>query len=54
MIYKKLGNSGLKVSALALGSGMSTVGEKVDAKTFEGIMAVAFEKGVNLFDTAEN
>jgi voltage-dependent potassium channel beta subunit len=54
MIYKNLGNSGLKVSALALGSGMSTVGEKVDSKTFEGIMELAFEKGVNLLDTAEN
>ncbi|MNT01302.1 L-glyceraldehyde 3-phosphate reductase [compost metagenome] len=33
---------------------MSTVGEKVDPQTFEGILRLAFEKGVNLIDTAEN
>lgn len=54
MIYKNLGNSGLKVSALALGSGMSTLGEKVDSQTYEAILQAAFEKGVNLIDTAEN
>lgn len=54
MIYRNLGKSGLKVSALSLGTGMSTVGEKVDAKTFEGLLRLAFEKGVNLIDTAEN
>ena len=52
MQYRKVGRSGLKISAAALGTGFfgSHTGE-ADANK---IMDIAFEKGINLFDTANS
>ncbi|TXK83815.1 aldo/keto reductase family protein [Paenibacillus sp. N3.4] len=51
MQYRRLGNSGLKVSELSLGSWL-TYGGAVDSKQSELIIDKAYELGINLFDTA--
>jgi len=52
MQYRNLGRSGLKVSAVGLGSWL-TFGGAVDGETAGRLVADAFELGVNLFDTAD-
>lgn len=52
MIYRRLGKSGLKVSALSVGSWL-TFGQTVDDETTAAIMKTAYEAGVNFFDGAE-
>ncbi|HEU4418991.1 MAG TPA: aldo/keto reductase family protein, partial [Planctomycetota bacterium] len=52
MLYRNVGSSGLKVSAVGLGSWL-TIGHSVDAKSTSRLVAAAFERGVNLFDTAD-
>ncbi|KXN66300.1 Aldo/keto reductase [Conidiobolus coronatus NRRL 28638] len=52
MIYRRLGNSGLKVSVMSLGAWM-TLSDPVDQDLFDRIMKTAFENGVNFFDNAE-
>jgi aryl-alcohol dehydrogenase-like predicted oxidoreductase len=50
MQYRKLGNSGLKVSAIGLGT--NRFGSKVDENGVVEIMAAAMDEGINFFDTA--
>jgi voltage-dependent potassium channel beta subunit len=50
--YRRLGRSGLLVSALSLGS-WTTYGKQVGADVAEACVTAAWEAGVNLFDTAE-
>jgi voltage-dependent potassium channel beta subunit len=52
MQYRRLGTSGLEISALSLGSWL-TFGKQIDDATAEKLMAVAYERGVNFFDNAE-
>ncbi|MBE0698052.1 MAG: aldo/keto reductase, partial [Anaerolineaceae bacterium] len=52
MEYRRLGKSGIKVSALSLGAWV-TYGGQVGQDTAEQCMAAAFEHGVNFFDNAE-
>ncbi|RLN95877.1 hypothetical protein BBJ28_00006409 [Nothophytophthora sp. Chile5] len=52
MPYRFLGNSGLLVSKLSLGSWMDH-DEKFTADNWYDLMALAFKHGVNLFDNAE-
>ena len=52
MRYRPLGSSGLKVSVVGLGSWL-TLGNAIDATASERVVAHAFERGVNLFDTAD-
>ncbi len=52
MKYRRLGHSGLKVSALGLGSWL-TLGRSVEADETERMVQSAFDAGVNLFDTAD-
>ncbi len=52
MEYRRVGLSGLQVSALALGT-WATVGERLDVKKTAALFAAAYEHGINLFDTAE-
>lgn len=52
MEYRKLGNSGLQVSALSLGSWL-TFGKQISDATAEKLMVYAYENGVNFFDNAE-
>ncbi len=51
MEYRNLGNSGLKVSEIGLGT--NTFGGKVDQSTSEAIINRAIELGVNYIDTAD-
>ncbi|REH54871.1 aryl-alcohol dehydrogenase-like predicted oxidoreductase [Tenacibaculum gallaicum] len=50
MEYKTLGNSGLKVSTLCLGT--MTFGGEADESTSKAIYQAAKDKGINFFDTA--
>ncbi len=52
MEYRRLGKSGLKVSALSLGSWL-TFGQQIEDKVAEDLMDIAYEGGVNFFDNAE-
>lgn len=52
MEYRRLGKSGLKVSALSLGSWL-TFGQQIADKVAEELMDIAYEGGVNFFDNAE-
>lgn len=52
MIYRTLGRSGLKVSALSIGSWL-TFGQSVDDETTQAIMTSAYDAGINFFDGAE-
>jgi aryl-alcohol dehydrogenase-like predicted oxidoreductase len=52
MEYRRLGNTGLKVSEIALGS-WTTIGGSVDDTEAVRIVRRAFELGINLFDTAD-
>jgi len=52
MEYRFLGKSGLKVSALSLGSWV-TFGKQIDEATASDCMQVAYDHGVNFFDNAE-
>jgi voltage-dependent potassium channel beta subunit len=52
MEYRRLGKSGLHVSALSLGSWL-TFGKQIEDKVAERLMAIAYEHGVNFFDNAE-
>ncbi|MBL8753972.1 MAG: aldo/keto reductase family protein [Planctomycetes bacterium] len=52
MLYRPLGSSGLKVSVVGLGSWL-TVGNAVDEPATRRLVHAAFERGVNLFDTAD-
>jgi aryl-alcohol dehydrogenase-like predicted oxidoreductase len=52
MKYRNLGRSGLKVSSVSLGSWL-TLGNVVDDSGSRRIVHAAFERGVNLFDTAD-
>jgi voltage-dependent potassium channel beta subunit len=53
MDYRRLGHSGLKVSALALGSWI-TFGGALDRGGARRLVARAFDAGISLFDSAEN
>lgn len=55
MQKRKLGNSGLEVSALGMGSMNLSFGTGKAADINDGIQVIrsAFEKGINFFDTAE-
>ena len=50
--YRYLGGSGVKVSAIGLGSWL-TIGNEMDDAASENLVARAFDRGVNLFDTAD-
>ncbi|MFK7806763.1 MAG: potassium channel beta subunit family protein [Saprospiraceae bacterium] len=52
MQYKRLGKSGLQVSALSLGSWL-TFGKQIGDDVAEKLMHTAYDKGVNFFDNAE-
>ena len=51
MRYRRLGHSGLKVSAVGLGG--NNFGRVTDAQTSERIIHRALDLGVNFFDTAD-
>jgi voltage-dependent potassium channel beta subunit len=52
MEYRRLGRSGLKVSALSFGSWV-TFGPQIDTAKAEDCLKTAYDAGVNFFDNAE-
>lgn len=52
MKYRKLGNSGLKLSELSFGSWV-TFNKQVDSKLAEQMFGTCLDSGVNFFDNAE-
>lgn len=52
MEYRRLGKSGLQVSALSLGSWL-TFGNQISDDVADELMSIAYENGVNFFDNAE-
>lgn len=52
MEYRRLGKSGLKVSALSLGSWV-TFGKQVEVNDAKTLLKTAYDAGVNFFDNAE-
>lgn len=52
MEYRRLGKSGLKVSALSYGAWV-TFADQLDARLADECMSVAYDAGVNFFDNAE-
>jgi len=51
MQYRNLGHSGLKVSAIGLGT--NQFGGKVDQPTVHDLLAAALDAGINFIDTAD-
>jgi aryl-alcohol dehydrogenase-like predicted oxidoreductase len=52
MAYRRLGKSGLQVSALSLGSWV-TFGKQIGDPIARKLMHAAYDAGVNFFDNAE-
>jgi len=52
MEYRRLGKSGLQISALSFGSWVS-FSKQINDKTAEELMSIAYDHGVNFFDNAE-
>ena len=53
MNYRRLGKSGLLVSELSLGSWL-TFGNQIEDGVAEKLMHMAYDTGVNFFDTSES
>lgn len=52
MEYRRLGKSGLQVSALSFGTWI-TFGKQIDDKIADSLLSTAYDAGVNFFDNAE-
>ena len=52
MQYRRLGRSGLQVSALSFGSWVSFSGQ-INDKSADELMGIAYDNGINFFDNAE-
>lgn len=52
MEYRRLGKSGLKVSAVSFGSWL-TFAKQIEDNTAENLMKTAYDNGINFFDNAE-
>lgn len=52
MLYRRLGHSGLQVSALSLGSWV-TFARQVQLDSAQALIKTAFDAGINFFDNAE-
>lgn len=52
MHYRRLGQSGLKISEISLGAWV-TMGAQIDQKISSKLIHTAFDKGINFFDNAD-
>ena len=52
MEYRKMGKSGLRLSAVSLGSWL-TFGKQIENSIADELMSVAYDNGINFFDNAE-
>lgn len=53
MQYRRLGNAGMKVSAVSLGGWINFGEGKVERDTARKVMETAYEQGINFFDLAD-
>lgn len=53
MQYRRLGNAGMKVSAVSLGGWINFGEGKVEAETARRVVETAYEQGINYFDLAD-
>lgn len=53
MQYRRLGNAGMKVSAVSLGGWINFGEGKVEQETARQIVETAYEQGINFFDLAD-
>src|SRR5262245_43040684 len=53
MIYRRLGSSGLKVSAISLGAWQTYGSDAVDFRTAQNCIHAAVENGINFIDIAD-
>ncbi len=53
MQYRRLGNAGMKVSAISLGGWINYGEGKVAADTARDVVVTAYEQGINFFDLAD-
>ncbi len=53
MQYRRLGNAGMKVSAVSLGGWINFGEGKVEAETARKVVETAYEGGINYFDLAD-
>ena len=51
MTYRRLGNSGLMVSTVGLGT--NAFGARVDARQTQSVVDAALDAGITLFDTSD-
>jgi voltage-dependent potassium channel beta subunit len=52
MEYRRLGKAGVQVSALSFGTWL-TFGKQIDDTTADSLLSLAYEHGINFFDSAE-
>jgi voltage-dependent potassium channel beta subunit len=52
MEYRSMGNTGLKISELSLGTWI-TIGDQIDDKAADELVHAAYDRGVNFFDNAD-
>ena len=52
MIYRRMGRTGLQISALSFGSWV-TFGKQIDDSASDKLMTMAYDAGINFFDNAE-
>lgn len=52
MQYRRLGNTGMKVSTVSLGAWLTYGGDIQEKKTIQGIVEKALEYGINFFDNS--
>ncbi|KAF5402471.1 Voltage-gated potassium channel subunit beta-3 [Paragonimus heterotremus] len=52
MIYRNLGNTGLRVSILGFGTHI-TFGQQISDEMAENLLTLAYNSGINLFETSE-
>lgn len=53
MQYRRLGNAGMKVSAISMGGWINYGEGKVEADTAQATVEAAYENGINFFDLAD-
>lgn len=54
MLYRYLGNSGLKVSVFSFGNWLNSYNDKDAYQVTRDCMKKCYELGINYFDTAES
>jgi len=52
MEYRRMGNTGLKISQLSLGAWI-TFGDQIDEKVADALIHTAYDHGINFFDNAD-